>query len=536
MNRRQYAIAVSFSISLLTVALIPLSGQRGSSYNPWLDNNDDGIIDVEDLHVLGSAYGTSGTPLNLPMALEYDSGWIDIHDKQGQYFDIAPGFNLETSTWMPRIYGRTVTGGALHQRHFDGTGTTPGWNETYGGASNDFARSVIQTSDGGYALAGNTTSFGAGASDFYLVKTDATGTMQWNRTYGGSNADGANSVVQTSDEGYAIAGYTKSFGAGGQDFYLVKTDSDGTMEWSKTYGGTGDDIAFSLIRTNLGGYALAGSTDSSGAGLLDFWLVITDAGGIMLWNETYGRPDNDRAESVVKTSDGGYALGGYSNSSASGDYSYDFWLIKTDASGHEQWNETYGGGSNDYCHSMIQTSDGGYALAGYAELADAYYPNFWLFKTDSAGNYLWSRTYGGQYTDCACSVIQTNDGGYALAGYCTPFDWGGAWAYACGLIKTDSAGIFQWVQTYEVNGHTSVSMIQTSDGGYVLSCSYFHTESDFTYDFWLAKTDAFGLVDCDQVGLTIVGYTTYTLTLYRGKMDPYWNYVRIRIWVVKEAP
>jgi FlaG/FlaF family flagellin (archaellin) len=150
------------------------------------------------------------------------------------------------------------------------------WNQTYGETAYDMAYSLVATSDGGYAIAGRTYSFGAGMDDFWLVKTDVSGNMEWNRTYGGPNIDIAFSMVATSDGGYALAGYTGSFGAGAEDFWLVKTDAYGNMEWNQTYGGTGDDTARFLIATLDGGYAIVGSTSSFGAGDRDFWLVKTD--------------------------------------------------------------------------------------------------------------------------------------------------------------------------------------------------------------------------------------------------------------------
>jgi len=205
------------------------------------------------------------------------------------------------------------------------------WNKTYGGTGLENARCMIQTSDGGYALAGDTASFGAGRKDFWLVKTDASGNMEWNQTYGGVRAEIAFSVVETSDGGYALAGRTKSFGASGSDFWLVKVDSSGNHEWNKTYGGGGNDPAHSLVETNVveagdGGYALAGFTVSFGEGGQDGWLIETDADGNMEWNQTYGGSGNDVLNSVVKTDDGGYALAGFTESFGAGNQ--DFWLIK----------------------------------------------------------------------------------------------------------------------------------------------------------------------------------------------------------------
>lgn len=156
------------------------------------------------------------------------------------------------------------------------------WNQVYGGTRDDDAHSVIQTSDGGYAIAGETNSFGAGGNNAWLVKTDSSGNMQWNETYGGAGSDEAYSVVKTSDEGYAIAGGTTSFGATKGDFWLVKTDASGILQWNETYGGVGGSTAQSITQTNDGGFALAGYVDSSGTagtGKIDFYLVKTNPDG-----------------------------------------------------------------------------------------------------------------------------------------------------------------------------------------------------------------------------------------------------------------
>jgi len=201
------------------------------------------------------------------------------------------------------------------------------WTQTYGGTGNDVAWAVVQTSDGGYAIAGYTNSYGAGTrttSNFWLVRTNSTGNMLWSRIYGGASADYAYSVVQTGDGEYALAGYTDSYGADG-DSWLVKTDSTGNMLWNKTYGGAVWDYAQSVVQTGDGGYALAGYTTSYGSGW-QFFLVKTDFAGAMQWNKTYGGTDTEAAYSLVQTGDGGYALAGYTLSYGAGNY--DFWLVK----------------------------------------------------------------------------------------------------------------------------------------------------------------------------------------------------------------
>ncbi|MCJ7423731.1 hypothetical protein MUP01_05625, partial [Candidatus Bathyarchaeota archaeon] len=292
------------------------------------------------------------------------------------------------------------------------------WSKTYGGTSSDVAQALVQTTDGGYALAGYTYSSGAGDDDFWLVKTDSAGNALWNMTYGGTSTDEAFGLVQTADGGYALAGVTLSFGfgAGHGDFWLVKTDASGNAQWNKTYGGTGRDGAYGgLVQTADGGYALAGYTSSFGAGSFDAWLVKTDASGNMQWNKAYGGTSWDIAYSLVQTADGGYALAGVTYSFGAG--WDDFWLVKTDASGNAQWSKTYGGTGDDCAWALMQASDGGYAIAGYTSSFGAGSYDFWLVKTDASGNAQWSKTYGGTGDDCAWALMQASDGGYAIAGY-----------------------------------------------------------------------------------------------------------------------
>jgi len=506
------------------------------------------------------------------------------------------------------------------------------WNKTYGGTGVDWAWSVVQTCDGGYALAGETGSFGAGSDDFWLVKTDSAGNALWNKTYGGIGRDRAYSLVQTSDGGYALAGYTYSYDAGANNFWLVKVNPEMNLEhqrhlggtdvnvgWSKTYGGTFGDGAYSMVQTGDGGYALAGWARPLGAEYADVCLVKTDAVGTMLWNKTYGRADEDDfARSVVQTGDGGYALAGntfsfgadgfllvkidsagnalWSQTYDSGYYDYCYamvqasdggyalagqtsipafgsssLLIKTDSAGNEQWRKTYDSYGHGVAHSVIQTVDGGYALAGMALLeSPPGSADFWLIKTDAAGNVLLNKTYGRADWDQANSVIQTNDGGYALAGYTGlgPFDpsdfwlvktdsagnelWNKTydranldWAYSVvqtgdsgyamtgwsegdfWLVKTDSTGTIQWSKTFGgASNDEACSVVQTGDGGYALA-GYTASFGAGGYDLWLVKTDV-------EMGLARTGLTNNAITLYRGKTDLYWNYVRVRIWTIKE--
>jgi hypothetical protein len=357
--------------------------------------------------------------------------------------------------------------------------------KTYGGAYLDVAYPVQQTSDGGYIVAGFTGSFGAGLVDIFLIKTYANGNIQWAKTYGGTDDDVAYSVQQTSDGGYIVAGETRSFGAGYRDIFLIKTDASGNLQWAKTYGGTYWDVAYSVQQTSGGGYIVAGYTESFGAGYGDIFLIKTDANGNLQWAKTYGGTYSDYAYSVQQTSDGGYIVAGYTESFGAG--SYDIFLMKTDANGNIIWAKTYGGTGYDQASYVQQTSDGGYIVAGYTGSFGAGYIDVFLVKTDANGNIMWAKTYGVTDLDWAFSVQQTSDGGYIVAGITHSF---GVDSGDIFLIKTDANGNVQWAKTYGGTGDEgALSVQQTSDGGYIVAG---WTGSWPYYDIFLIKTDANG--------------------------------------------
>ncbi|GAG49427.1 unnamed protein product, partial [marine sediment metagenome] len=219
------------------------------------------------------------------------------------------------------------------------------WSRTFGGSSEDTAYSVEETSDGGYIITGYTSSFGAGNSDIYLVKTDSMGVEEWSRTFGGSDSDNGDSVQQTSDGGYIIAGRTFSFGAGGMDIYLVKTDSQGLEEWSRTFGGSGEDYGGTVQVTSDGGYIITGNTQSFGAGGRDAYLVKTDSMGVEEWSRTFGGSGEDYGWAVQETSDGGYIITGSTQSFGAGNS--DVYLVKTDSMGFEEWSRIFDGSGWD---------------------------------------------------------------------------------------------------------------------------------------------------------------------------------------------
>ena len=310
------------------------------------------------------------------------------------------------------------------------------WRRTYGGEGYDFGCFVQQTSDGGYIIAGTSGPYEARDSDAWLVKTDTNGAEEWNRTYGGVDKDMAYSVQQTSDGGYVLAGTTASYGTGEDGFWLIKTDANGDEEWNRTFGGEDSARGFSVQQTSDGGYILAGTTYSYGAGGHDVWLIRTDTNGDEQWNKTFGGVGTDLGESVQQTSDGGYIIAGLRDDEAGKGGA---WLIKTDTNGAEMWNRTFVG-NLDIAYSVQQTSDGGYILLvnSHTESPINQTSNeghcggvprsaIRLIKTNTNGNIEWNMTFGGgelytsifNQTDEAyirffetSSVQQTSDGGY----------------------------------------------------------------------------------------------------------------------------
>lgn len=370
-------------------------------------------------------------------------------------------------------------------------GATPGssWLRTYGGEGTDRAFSVIQTSDGGYAIAGETTSFGLEGFGFLLLKIDSSGALEWSRTFGGENWTWARWVVQTSDGGYAMAGATVDASGGRADFLLIKTDNAGAEEWRRNYGENVWDDARSVVQASDGGYAIAGRTISPDNGD-DILLVKTDNSGKEEWRTVFGGENRDEAFSVVQASDGGYVIAGYKT--VNGENGADFWLIKTDNSGAEEWSRTFGGENDDYAFSVAATLDGGYAIAGVTWSFGVGESDSWLVKTDSSGEEEWSRAYGGDNQEWAYSVVRTPDGGYALSGLTMSYGSGlvDSW-----LVKTDNSGAEEWNKAYGGEGSDfTTAAIRTSGGEYVLA-GYTDSYGAGGDDLWLIKADSSGGVE-----------------------------------------
>jgi hypothetical protein len=351
------------------------------------------------------------------------------------------------------------------------------WERTYGGARNEQGWSVQQTTDGGYIVAGYTNSFGHGGYDVYLIKTNTSGDTLWTRTFGGANDDEGYSVQQTSDGGYIVSGSTLSFGSG-QQVYLIKTNAQGDILWAKTYAGTDYGNGYSVQQTTDAGYVVAGVTNSL-ANHAQVYLIKTNATGDTLWTKTYGEVDDDYGYFVQQTRDTGFIIAGYTFYSGNSTQVY---LIKTNPLGDTLWTRRYGGTEWDIGCSVQQTTDDGYIVTGNTTSYGNGQNDFYLIKTDVSGDTLWTRTYGGINNDLGRSVQQTLDGGFIITG------WTSDQVY---LVKTNSLGDTLWTKTFGGMGDDiGFSVQQTSDRGYIITgYSNSYGNGDQVY---LIKTDSLG--------------------------------------------
>ncbi len=352
---------------------------------------------------------------------------------------------------------------------------TTSWARIYGGPGFDQASQAIQTFDGGFIVAGYTTSFGAGLEDVWIIKLDSLGRAEWQKAYGGRGADLASAIQQTADGGYVVvAGHTDSFGPPAGS-WVFRLDSNGSLLWQEKVR-----EASSLQLTEDGGLIVSGGADT---------ISKMDGVGNAIWARSFGR---GYAYSVKQTSDGGYIVAG--NNGIDGAGGLDAWIMKLDTTGNVVWQNTYGGSENDEAYSVEQTNDGGYIIAGYSGSFGGGFTDGWVFKLDASGNMIWQKAYGGRSQGAFSvlgSISKTQDGGFVLAGYTSGFGQGlnDGW-----VLKIDAQSNPQWQRTFGGLGYDAFGSIQqTSDGGFVVS-GYLQTNprvSDTT-DAFVLKLDADG--------------------------------------------
>ena len=365
--------------------------------------------------------------------------------------------------------------------------------QTYGGSGEDTPQAIIATSDGGFAILGFSNSTDGdlqgkdlAVNDYWLLKLDAEGELQWSKTYGGSKDDRGQSLVQTQDGGFALTGYAMSDDGDGSvnkgfhDNWVVKVDAQGTIEWEKSYGFSGHDHSYDILDTGDGGYFFTGFLDITSAradgntekssslsahGVGEFWGTKIDEKAKVQWRGYYGGTNNDRAHAVVRAEDGGYVMAGFTESD---DFdinnsrgSYDFWVVKIDDTGNLVWQESFGGTGIERAQDIAKTNDGGYVITGSTFSNDVDVSknhgesDIWLIKIDGDGNLVWDKSFGGLQFDAAESVIISKDGGYIVVGNSKSSSMdvnANAGENDIWLLKTDANGNVVWQKSFGGSG------------------------------------------------------------------------------------
>ncbi|MDR2353255.1 MAG: T9SS C-terminal target domain-containing protein [Deltaproteobacteria bacterium] len=408
------------------------------------------------------------------------------------------------------------------------------WQKSFGGSEPDSASSITITSDGGYLIAGYSESNNGDATanrgnrDYWIVKIDALGNIQWQKSLGGSGWDYAHSSQQTFDGGYIIAGESKSNDGDvirnprsnencsidncNSDYWIVKLDSQGNIQWQKSLGGSGEDIAKSIKTTSDGGYIIAGDSDSNDGdvtgnhGKIDYWIVKLDSHGNMLWQKSLGGSLWDYANAIKITLDGGYIIAGDSSSNdgdVKGNHGgRDYWIVKIDSQGEIKWQKSFGGRGLESARDIQQTFDSGFIIVGESSSNERDLTvnkgnyDAWIVKVDSLGTLQWQKSLGGSEGDYAISCQISTDGGYMIVGYSESNDGDIKDNYGkvdYWIVKLDSQGTLQWQQSFGGSDWDEPSSIQiTSDGGYIIAGGSLSNDGDVTLnfgysDYWIVK-------------------------------------------------
>ncbi|MBN1755751.1 hypothetical protein JW877_06010 [bacterium] len=363
-----------------------------------------------------------------------------------------------------------------------------GWERSYGGPKDEGATAVLQTADGGFLLTGYTYSFGAGTSDIWVLRLNSEGDTVWTRTFGGEYEDFPNALIHTLDGDYLLVGWTRSFGKGSQDAWILKFTDVGDTVWTRVLGGTASDIARSVLQSPNGNFTIVGNTESFGADDDDLWVIRLDLNGDTLWTRKYGGPGAEIGHSVVEAPDEGYVIIGHSQNTPAD--SYDVFLLKLNSIGDLIWKKTYGGRSHEVGSTIALTSDSCYIAEGYTWTFGRGKSDFWIMKFDPHGDTLWTRTFGGKDWDYSDYIVQTAEGGYAVVGWSATEGEHGM--HDVWLIKLDEQGRKEWDRSY--GGPLwdwGTAIHQTSDGGYIIA-GWTESFRDMGRDFYLIKTDSKG--------------------------------------------
>ncbi len=384
------------------------------------------------------------------------------------------------------------------------------WIKTFGGSGEETAQAIISTTDGGYAVLGFTNSTDGDVqnktnpvNDYWLLKFDAQGGLQWNKTYGGSKDDRGQSLAQTIDGGYALTGYAMSDDGDGSlnngfhDNWVLKVDGQGELVWEKSFGFSGHDHSYDIITTEDQGFFFTGFLDITSAradgntekngsltrhGVGEFWGTKIDENGELQWRGYFGGTNNDRSHAVVQAEDGGFVMAGFTESEdfdiSNAQGSYDFWIVKVDGNGNLLWERSFGGSGIEISYDIAKTLDGSYVITGNTFSADGDVSksngesDFWLVKVNDTGSIVWEQTYGGSGFDAAQAVIASKDEGYFVVGNSKSSDKDTNVNYGendIWIIKTDEAGNLVWQKSFGGSGlDFAFDIVENSDGSIIL--------------------------------------------------------------------
>jgi len=471
---------------------VPVGAVLTYTFNNVTSDHTIEVIFVINQYTITATAGSNGTIS--------PSGTITMNHGASQTFTIMPGAGYHVAD--VKVDGVSV--GAVTTFTFDNVtsnhtieasfdvDTTATWAKTYGGQGYDVALSARQTGDGGYIVAGESWSFSPLFSDAWVIKLDANGSIQWQKRYGGSLNDVIYSIEQTQDGGYIMAGETNAVLPFLGLFWVVKINANGEVQWRKTYS---QGWAHSIQQTSEGGYV------ATGMNMGKPWIVKLDANGSIQWQKKYAGILGDLAQFVQQTTEGGYIVAGMMKG--------EVWVLKLNSVGETQWQKTYGNSCVDANFSIQQTQEGGYIMASVSLTFGAGYTDIWIVKLDPNGAIEWQKTYGGSGFDLAHAIEQTQDGGYVVAGWTGSFGAGDKDAW---VLKLDANGEIEWQKTYGGSGFDLAHAIeQTQDGGYVVA-GWTETFGAGDMDMWVLKLDANGNMSGCQEGLigttSVVPYNT----------------------------
>ena len=367
------------------------------------------------------------------------------------------------------------------------------FSRAFGEERDEKALAAIQTKAGAYVVAGLTFSHGKGKSDIWVMKLDPYGQEMWRKYLGSDDFDWANDIIETQDGNYVVAGYSQDPETGNNNAWVVELDRAGRVQWSHTYGGAQGDEAKSIIQTQDGGFAIAGFSHSYGRGKSDMWLLRLNAQGEDIWQKTYGQEGGDRAYDILQTPDGGFLLGGYATLDP--EKKADVVLVKTDPAGNEQWVKNYGGEENETVEAIAATKDGNYVLAGWTQGSKSRSLDAIVMKITPYGEKVWSRTFGGERKDAFYDVSVSRAGEILLAGatMSNPNTKAAVW-----LSKLSRDGKSIWHRRSEGTSHDfAYSVVPTNDGGIFIAGST-DSYSAGGCDMWVVKTNGDGIISAPQ--------------------------------------